>query len=100
MAGRRKVTGRFFVILGLIAAVTAFAIYMTRDDPVREVTVEAGAIGQTRELDAVIMRNETVVSAESYARVTMSPRSARWSTRAIRWRAYTLRATPKRRWRT
>ena len=69
MAGRRKVTGRFFVILGLIAAVTAFAIYMTRDDPVREATVEAGAIGQTRELDAVIMRNETVVSAESYARV-------------------------------
>ncbi len=69
MAGRRKVTGRFFVILALVAAVTAFAIYMTRDEPVREVTVEAGAIGQTRELDAVIMRNETVISAESYARV-------------------------------
>lgn len=64
-----RVTGRFFVILAVVAAIIVFAIYMTRDEPVHEVTVEAGAIGQTRELDAVIMRNETVVSAESYARV-------------------------------
>ena len=69
MAGRRKVTGRFFVILGIVAAIVAFAIYMSREDPVREVVVEAGSIGQTREMDAVIMRGESVVSTESYARV-------------------------------
>ena len=69
MAGRRRVTGRFFVILALVASIIAFSVYMTHDDPVREVTVEIGAIGQTRELDAVIMRGETVVSTESYARV-------------------------------
>ena len=69
MAGHRRVTGRFFVILALVASIIAFSVYMAHDDPVREVTVEIGAIGQTRELDAVIMRGETVVSTESYARV-------------------------------
>jgi putative membrane fusion protein len=69
VAGRRRVTGRFFVILGVVAAIVAFAIYMSREEPVREVVVEAGSIGQTREMDAVIMRDETVVSTESYARV-------------------------------
>lgn len=69
MAVRRKVTGRFFVILALAAAVTLFIIYMTKDDPVREAVVETGAIGQTHDLNAVIMRNETVVSFESFARV-------------------------------
>lgn len=69
MAGHRRVTGRFFVILALLAATVAFVVYMTREEPVREVMVEAGTIGQTRELDAVLMRDETVVSTESYARV-------------------------------
>ena len=69
MAGRRRVTGKFYAILAVVAAIIAFAVYMTRDDPVREVLIEAGTIGQTRELDAVVMRNETVVNTESYARV-------------------------------
>lgn len=69
MAGRRRVTGKFYIILAVIAAIIAFAVYMTRDDTVREVLVEAGSIGQTRELEAVVMRNETVVNTESYARV-------------------------------
>ncbi|MDY4200532.1 MAG: HlyD family efflux transporter periplasmic adaptor subunit, partial [Candidatus Fimadaptatus sp.] len=62
-------TGKFYAILAVVAAIIAFAVYMTRDDPVREVLIEAGTIGQTRELDAVVMRSETVVNTESYARV-------------------------------
>lgn len=44
MAGHRRVTGRFFVILALVASIIAFSVYMAHDDPVREVTVEIGAI--------------------------------------------------------
>lgn len=69
MTGRRRVTGKFYLILVVVAAVIAFSVYMTRDDTVREVLVEAGTIGQTNEMDAVVMRNETIVNVESYARV-------------------------------
>lgn len=57
------------MLLALIAAVALLIFFMTRGDPVREVAVTTGTIGQTRELDAVIMRDETVAYTDSYARV-------------------------------
>ncbi|MBQ8954926.1 MAG: hypothetical protein IJ048_12515 [Clostridia bacterium] len=65
MSGRRP-TGRFFILLMLIAGVVLFAIMnLFRPGEARYDIVRSGTSSDTRRVQAVIMRNENVASMES-----------------------------------
>ena len=58
--GRRRVTGRFYVVMAIVAAIAFFVIRQTSSAGYRLAVVEMGAVSDTRRLQAVIVRNETV----------------------------------------
>ena len=65
MGGRRP-TGRFFILLMLVIGVVLFAVMnLFRPGEVRYDIVRSGSSSDTRRVQAVIMRNEKVVSMDS-----------------------------------
>ena len=65
MSGRRP-TGRFFILLMFAIAIALFAVMsLFRPGEIRYEIVKSGASSDTRRVQAVIMRDETVVSMDS-----------------------------------
>ena len=65
MSGRRP-TGRFFILLMLLVTVVVFAIVQAvRPGEARYAVVENGTSNDTRQVQAVIMRDEAVATMES-----------------------------------
>lgn len=70
MSGRRP-TGRFFILLMLLVTVLVFAVVQAvRPGEARYAVVESGSSNDTRQVQAVIMRDEAVVTMESGSTVS------------------------------
>lgn len=70
MSGRRP-TGRFFILLMLTLGVATFAVMSAlKPGEIRYAAVESGSSSDTRSVQAVIMRSESVVSMESGSTVS------------------------------
>ena len=70
MSGRRP-TGRFFILLMLLVTVLVFALVQAvRPGEARYAVVESGSSNDTRQVQAVIMRDESVVTMESGSTVS------------------------------
>lgn len=67
--GRKRVTGRFYVFLILMGIGIYFVVRELMPDGVSEAIVTMAATSYTQAVDAVIVRNEEVVSFEGSGRV-------------------------------
>ena len=68
---RRKLNGRFWAVIGVIAlALAAFIIWLlvSGEEAIIDDTRESGNISLTLDYDAIIIRDETAVTAESFNR--------------------------------
>ena len=66
---RKRVTGRFYIFLLAIVVIAFLIVRPHLDFGAREITIEPGSASYSRSTDAVIIRDETVFSSGTIARV-------------------------------
>ena len=66
---RKRVTGRFYIFLLAILVIAFLIVRPHLDFGTREITIEPGSASYSRSTDAVIIRDETVFSSGTIARV-------------------------------
>ena len=66
---RKRVTGRFYIFLLAILVIAFLIVRPHLDFGAREITIEPGSASYSRSTDAVIIRDETVFSSGTIARV-------------------------------
>ena len=66
---RKRVTGRFYIFLLAIVVIAFLIVRPHLDFGAREITIEPGSASYSRSTDAVIIRDGTVFSSGTIARV-------------------------------
>lgn len=69
MAGRRRATGRFYVILLILAAIIFLIVRPYLNFGSKEAVIMTASSEYSQKMDCVIIRDETVVTSESTSRI-------------------------------
>ena len=65
----RRIKPRFFVFIGIIVIIAVLVIWSVLGGATKTAAVQWGQLGSTHSAKAVLLRDEQVISAESYGKI-------------------------------